>query len=101
MYYYPIYLDWWGLIRRALLDMSRELGFCIGRWNQGYQVDTLPIVLEQSELKPGDMIFYSGMIRCFNLFSYVLQWQEGRLYEYGFSNPNNKHIKLIFYRIKI
>jgi len=37
-YYYPIYLDCCGLIRRAALDLSDEFGFSLGPWNQGYQV---------------------------------------------------------------
>ena len=37
-YYYPIYLDCCGLIRRVLLDLAYEFGFTIGPANQGYQV---------------------------------------------------------------
>ena len=59
--YYPIYLDCCGLIRRVCLDLAPELGFTIGGWNQGYQVDTCPIVLKKRELKPGDLIFYSAI----------------------------------------
>ncbi|CAI2380683.1 unnamed protein product [Moneuplotes crassus] len=29
--------------------------------NQGYQIDTLPIVLKPHEMKPGDLVFYSGI----------------------------------------
>ena len=58
--YYPIYLDWWGLIRRVWLDLAPELGFTIGPWNQGYQIDTCPIVLKKEEMIPGDLIFYSA-----------------------------------------
>ncbi|CAI2362526.1 unnamed protein product [Moneuplotes crassus] len=59
-YYYPIYLDCCGLIRRAMYDLKDNFGFKIGPGNQGYQVDTLPIDLRQTDLKPGDLIFYSG-----------------------------------------
>ena len=33
----------------------------VGKWNQAYQMDTLPIVLKQEELRPGDLIFYEGI----------------------------------------
>lgn len=56
----PLYLDCCALIRQALLDLQDEFGFAIGRWNQCYQIDTLPIVLKQEEMKPGDLIFYEG-----------------------------------------
>ncbi|CAI2383092.1 unnamed protein product [Moneuplotes crassus] len=60
-YYYPIYLDCRGLIRRAMYDLKELFGFEIGGGNQGYQVDTLPIDLKQYEMKPGDLVFYSGI----------------------------------------
>lgn len=56
----PLYLDCCGLVRQVLIDMQEDLGFVIGRWNQAYQMDTLPIILKQEELKPGDLIFYEG-----------------------------------------
>ena len=59
-YYYPLFVDCWGLIRRATYDLFNELGFQLGVWNQGYQVDTLPIKLTKEEMQPGDLIFYSG-----------------------------------------
>ena len=56
----PLYLDCCGLVRQAVQDLQEEFGFVIGKWNQAYQMDTLPIVLSESELKPGDLIFYEG-----------------------------------------
>ena len=56
----PLYLDCCGLIRQALMDLQEDFGFVIGKWNQAYQMDTLPIVLKFEELKPGDLIFYEG-----------------------------------------
>ncbi len=41
--------------------MREDLGFYLDRWNQAYQFDTLPIKLSFEELKPGDIIFYSGI----------------------------------------
>lgn len=41
--------------------MREDLGFYLDRWNQAYQFDTLPIALKFEELKPGDLIFYSGI----------------------------------------
>ena len=61
----PIYLDCCGLVRRVMLDLAEDFGFLIGRWNQAYQMDTLPIAKEGvHELKPGDLIFYEGMYVC-------------------------------------
>ena len=57
----PLYLDCCGLVRKVLQDLGEEFGFLIGRWNQAYQLDTLPIRKEGvHELKPGDLIFYEG-----------------------------------------
>jgi len=57
----PLYLDCCALVRRVLRDMKTELGFCIGRWNQAYQFDTLPITIDKEEdMKPGDLVFISG-----------------------------------------
>ena len=56
----PLYLDCCGLVRKVLWDLQSEFGFLIGRWNQAYQMDTLPIVLEEKDLQPGDLIFYEG-----------------------------------------
>eukprot|EP01035_Chromulina_nebulosa_P023750 gene23750-30802_t len=57
----PLYLDCCGLVRQVLLDLQQDFGFIIGKWNQAYQMDTLPIVLTQEELRPGDLIFYEGI----------------------------------------
>lgn len=60
----PLYLDCCGLVRQVLFDLQIDFGFVIGRWNQCYQIDTLPIALQDaSELKPGDLIFYEGKYR--------------------------------------
>jgi hypothetical protein len=50
------------LHRRVMDDMCEDFGFRIGRWNQAYMLDTLPVVLTEAELKPGDLIFYT--VRC-------------------------------------
>ena len=57
----PLYLDCCALVRKCVQDLQEEFGFVIGKWNQCYQMDTLPVVLEQSQLKPGDLIFYEGV----------------------------------------
>lgn len=57
----PLYLDCCGLVRQVLKDLQHEFGFVIDKWNQAYQFDTLPIRYNShTELKPGDLIFYSG-----------------------------------------
>ena len=38
-----------------------DFGFKVGRWNQAYLYDTLPITQTLSEMKPGDLVFYSGI----------------------------------------
>jgi cell wall-associated NlpC family hydrolase len=58
---YPLYLDCCGLVRQVVKDLQHEFGFVIGKWNQAYQFDTLPIrYAEVSQMKPGDLVFYSG-----------------------------------------
>jgi hypothetical protein len=57
----PLYLDCCALVRRAVTDLQEDFGIILGKWNQAYQMDTLPIVLQQSELRPGDLIFYEGL----------------------------------------
>jgi hypothetical protein len=57
----PLYLDCCGLVRQVVQDLQEEFGFVIGKWNQAYQMDTLPIVVSEAELKPGDLIFYEGL----------------------------------------
>jgi hypothetical protein len=44
------------------MDLSKELGFDIGWWNQGYQFDTLPQKVKEAEMRPGDIIFYSAKL---------------------------------------
>eukprot|EP00794_Sanderia_malayensis_P015068 gene15068-16623_t len=57
----PLFLDCCGLVRRVLMDLKKDFGFKIGRWNQAYQFDTLPITIEKEEdMKPGDLVFISG-----------------------------------------
>lgn len=56
----PLYLDCCGLVRQVMLDLREDFGFVIGKWNQCYQMDTLPIEVPYDELKPGDLIFYIG-----------------------------------------
>lgn len=55
-----LYLDCCGLVRRAVQDNQEQFGFLIGRWNQAYQFDTLPVALEEKDLLPGDLVFYEG-----------------------------------------
>lgn len=58
----PLYLDCCGLVRQCVQDLQEEFGFVIGRWNQAYQMDTLPIVYtDVTEMKSGDLIFYEGI----------------------------------------
>lgn len=56
----PLYLDCCALVRQAVQDLQEDFGFIIGKWNQAYQIDTLPIVLTKEQLRPGDLIFYEG-----------------------------------------
>lgn len=56
----PLYLDCCGLVRKVVQDLAEEFGFLIGRWNQAYMFDTLPVDVEFEELKPGDLIFYEA-----------------------------------------
>jgi len=56
----PLYLDCCALVRKAVQDLQPEFGFAIGKWNQAYQMDTLPIRIPIEEAKPGDLIFYIG-----------------------------------------
>jgi hypothetical protein len=55
-----LFLDCCGLIRQCINDLKDEFGFMLGRWNQGYQFDTLPEILEFNQMKRGDLIFYTG-----------------------------------------
>jgi hypothetical protein len=66
----PLFLDCCALVRRAVNDLQNEFGFHLERWNQNYQFSTLsngdpdmkndPAALKLSDLKPGDLIFYSA-----------------------------------------
>lgn len=60
MYDSPLFLDCCALVRQVVYDLREEFGFQLDRWNQGYQVDTLPIDLKEEEMKPGDLVFYSA-----------------------------------------
>ena len=60
MYNAPLFLDCCALIRQAVYDLRDDFGFVLDKWNQSYQFDTLPIELEEKELRPGDLIFYSA-----------------------------------------
>lgn len=53
----PLYLDCCGLVRKVLRDLKDDFGFKIGGGNQGYQIDTLPIVLREEDMQPGDLVF--------------------------------------------
>lgn len=44
-----------------MYDLREEFGFHLDRWNQCYQVDTLPIDLKEEDMKPGDLVFYSAI----------------------------------------
>lgn len=61
LYGKPLYLDCCALVRAVVSDLKEDFGFVLGRWNQAYQFDTLPIELELKDMKPGDLIFYSGV----------------------------------------
>ena len=56
----PLFLDCCALVRRAQHDLQEEFGFRLGRWNQCYQFDTLPLKIKQEELRPGDLVFVEG-----------------------------------------
>lgn len=47
-------------MRQIVYDLREDFGFQLGKWNQAYQFDTLPNEVPFEELKPGDLIFYSG-----------------------------------------
>ena len=55
-----LFLDCCGLIRQALVDLEAEFDFKIGKYNQSYLFDTLPIAISKKDLRPGDLIFYEG-----------------------------------------
>ena len=57
----PLYLDCCALVRQAVYDLREDFGFQLDRWNQAYQFDTLPVDVPLEEMKPGDLVFYSGV----------------------------------------
>ena len=57
----PLFLDCCALVRRCVADMQDDFGFRLGRWNQSYQFDTLPKEVTLAEMKPGDLVFTSGI----------------------------------------
>ena len=43
------------------MSTQSHFGFVVGGWNQAYQFDTLPDVVDsEKDLQPGDLIFISG-----------------------------------------
>ena len=56
----PLFLDCCGLVRQVMRDLQGDFGFRIGPWNQSYMFDTLPIVLSEDQMKPGDLVFMTG-----------------------------------------
>jgi len=56
----PLYLDCAGLVRQVIFIMKYKFGFQLDLWNQSYQYDTLPIDIEFKDVRPGDLVFYSG-----------------------------------------
>ncbi|BFZ23598.1 hypothetical protein BsWGS_26637 [Bradybaena similaris] len=57
----PIFLDCCALVRRVMWDLQQELGFRLGPWNQAYMYDTLPVTLGKEQMRPGDLVFMSGV----------------------------------------
>jgi hypothetical protein len=67
----PLYLDCCALVRKCVLDLKDEFGFVVAKWNQAYQMDTLPIRYDDiSQMKRGDLIFYE-VRTIFSLPSYL------------------------------
>lgn len=61
LYDAPLFLDCCGLIKQIVFDLRQEFGYTLGKWNQSYQFDLLPDEgLKESDLKAGDLIFYSA-----------------------------------------
>jgi len=60
LYNSPLFLDCCALVRQCVYDLREEFGFQLGRWNQAYQFDTLPIDLKHEEMKPGDLVFIAA-----------------------------------------
>ena len=55
-----LFLDCCGLVRYAFNKIKHEFGFSLGGGNQCYQYDLLPPSIKFNQLKPGDLIFYTG-----------------------------------------
>ena len=51
----PLYLDCCGLVRKVVQDLAEDFGFLIGRLNQAYMFDTLPVDVTLEEMKPGEV----------------------------------------------
>ena len=60
LYNSPLFLDCCGLIRQCVNDLSEDFGFRLGRWNQAYQYDILPHLIDFKDVQPGDLIFYQA-----------------------------------------
>ncbi|KAK3240353.1 hypothetical protein CYMTET_49802 [Cymbomonas tetramitiformis] len=61
LFHAPPFLDCCALVRRCVADLQEHFGFKLGRGNQAYQFDTLPVRVQSvAELEPGDLIFYEG-----------------------------------------
>ncbi|KAH9504448.1 hypothetical protein Btru_063669 [Bulinus truncatus] len=56
-----LFLDCCGLVRRVVRDLQNDVGFRLGPWNQAYMFDTLPVTLTIDQLKPGDLVFMTGI----------------------------------------
>jgi hypothetical protein len=56
-----VFLDCCALVRRTVSILKEEFGFSLSRWNQAYQFDVLPDEIPYEEMKPGDLVFYSGI----------------------------------------
>lgn len=56
-----LFLDCCGLVRHSFNQLKHEFGFSLGKWNQCYQYDILPEKISFKEMKPGDLIFYTGI----------------------------------------
>lgn len=56
-----LFLDCCGLVRFVLNELKEDFGFQLSKWNQAYQFDILPDPISFDQLKPGDLIFYTGI----------------------------------------
>lgn len=55
-----LFLDCCGLVRHCVNLLKEDFGFSLQPWNQAYQFDLLPEEIEFKQMKPGDLIFYTG-----------------------------------------